>query len=167
MISLIVAMGKNNVIGLNNDMPWHLPNDLAHFKKVTTGHTIVMGRKTYESIGRPLPNRKNVVLTRQQNNFPEEVTIINELNDVYRWSEQSEEEIFIIGGGHIYKQSLPFADRLYVTQINETFKGDTFFPEFSNDEWKLIAQTKGIKDENNPYDYDFLQYDRIKDELFC
>lgn len=154
-------MGKNQIIGSKNDMPWHLPNDLAHFQKVTTGHTIVMGRKTYESIGKPLPNRNNVVLTRQKGGFPKEVHIIHDINEVYKWDEQNpEEEIFIIGGGNIYKQALPFADRLYITKINHTFEGDTYFPSFSNNEWEITSKTKGIKDKNNPYDYEFLQYER-------
>lgn len=163
MISLIAAMGKNKSIGIDGDMPWHLPRDLSHFKKLTTGHTIVMGRKTYESIGKPLPKRKNVVLTRKQEGFSNEVQLIHHFHEVLNWNEKNpEKEIFVIGGGNVYKQALPFADRLYITKIDEVFAGDTFFPEFSTDEWKLQKKVKGKKDEKNPYDYYFLRYDRIK-----
>lgn len=162
MISLIAAMGNNRVIGLNNDMPWHLPKDLAHFKKITTGHTIVMGRKTYESIGRPLPNRKNIILTRQASlRFPEEVMTVSSLETVLKWNEENpEEEIFIIGGGNLYKQALPYADRLYITEINEDFDGDTFFPAFDKLEWDVVDETIGERDINNPYDFKFITYER-------
>lgn len=162
MISLIAAMGNNRVIGLNNDMPWHLPKDLAHFKKITTGHTIVMGRKTYESIGRPLPNRKNIILTRQASlRFPEEVMTVSSLETVLKWNEENpEEEIFIIGGGNLYKQALPYADRLYLTEINEDFDGDTFFPAFDKLEWDVVDETIGERDINNPYDFKFITYER-------
>jgi|SRR5690625_1204377 len=162
MISLIAAMGNNRVIGLNNDMPWHLPKDLAHFKKITTGHTIVMGRKTYESIGRPLPNRKNIILTRQASlRFPEEVMTVSSLETVLKWNEENpEKEIFIIGGGNLYKQALPYADRLYLTEINEDFDGDTFFPAFDKLEWDVVDETIGERDINNPYDFKFITYER-------
>src|SRR5699024_11154585 len=165
MISLIAAMGSNRVIGADNDMPWSLPRDLAHFKKVTTGHTLVMGRKTFESIGRPLPNRRNVILTRQTNlQLPEEVEIISNLDTVFEWTrENPEEEIFIVGGGELYKQALAYANRLYITRINEDFEGDTFFPTFNKDEWKIVEKTQGITDQNNPYDYTFLTYERCND----
>lgn len=162
MISLIAAMGNNRVIGLNNDMPWHLPKDLAHFKKITIGHPIVMGRKTYESIGRPLPNRKNIILTRQESlELPEEVMTVSNLETVLKWSEENpEEEIFIIGGGNLYKQALPYADRLYITEINEDFDGDTFFPAFDQEEWEIVDETIGERDINNPYDFKFITYER-------
>ncbi|HEX6593506.1 MAG TPA: dihydrofolate reductase [Bacillota bacterium] len=162
MISLLVAMSKNHVIGRNNDMPWYLPNDLKYFKEKTMGHTIIMGRKTFESIGRPLPGRKNVVITRSKTTtFPDEVEVIHDLKTVQTWNEkQPKEEFFIIGGGRIYKQMLPWADRLYITKIDESFEGDTYFPHFSEDEWTLTSSCKGIKDEKNRYDYYYLQYDR-------
>lgn len=162
MISLIAAMGNNRAIGFDQDMPWNLPKDLAYFKQVTTGHTIVMGRKTFESIGRPLPNRKNIVLTRQKNiHLPEEVTIISsfdELLDIHKRA--ASEEIFIIGGGELYKQALPYAERLYITEINEDFEGDTFFPAFSKKDWKIVSEIPGVRDRENPYDYKFLTYER-------
>src|SRR5690625_2433710 len=163
MLSLIVAMGANNVIGYENDMPWHLPRDLKFFKETTTGHTIIMGRKTFDSIGRPLPNRKNVVLTRQENDFPNEVEVIHNLETVFNWNQKyPEEEFIIIGGGELYKQVLPYVDRMYITKINENFKGDTYFPKIQENDWIITNKEKGIKDEKNPYDYYFLQYDRKK-----
>lgn len=161
MISLLVAMDRNNVIGFENDMPWHLPNDLKYFKEKTTGHTIIMGRKTYDSIGRPLPNRKNVILTRQTTEFPNDVEVIHNIEEIYEWQKSHpNEELFVIGGGDIFKQVLPFADRLYITKIDEAFEGDTFFPEFSLSDWKLTTSIKGEKNSKNNYDYYFQQYDR-------
>src|SRR5699024_4030041 len=131
MISLLAAMDRNNVIGYNNDMPWHLPNDLKYFKETTTNQTIIMGRKTYESIGRALPNRRNIVLTRSQNNFPDDIELIHDLEDIRKLSDaQPDEEFFVIGGGHLYKQVLPFADKLYIIEIDAEFKDDTYFIKY-------------------------------------
>jgi len=163
MLSFIVAMDKNNVIGQKdeNRMPWHLPKDLQYFKERTSGHTIVMGRKTFESLGRILPNRKHIVLTRSNHNLPEEVEIVHDFSKVITLNNQHpDEEFFIIGGGSIYKQFLPYADKLYVTIINEAFEGDVHFPNISSDEWIEISREKGPKDERNPYDYYFLEYVR-------
>lgn len=161
MISFLVAMDQNNVIGYNNDIPWHLPRDLRFFRELTTGHTIIMGRKTYDSIGKPLPNRRNVVITRQNVELPDEVEVIHDLNTLYEWhKENPHEELFVIGGGNIFKQVLPHADRMYITLIEDTFEGDTYFPDFPEEEWTLTEKEKGEKDEKNPYDYYFLQYDR-------
>src|SRR5690625_4410899 len=125
MISIIVAMDKNRVIGYQNTMPWHLPRDLKFFKETTTGHTIIMGRKTFESIGRPLPKRKNVVLTRSKVDFPKSVEVIHDIKTIYQWNDDHpDEEFFVIGGGHLYEQVIPFANRMYITKINEEFKGD-------------------------------------------
>lgn len=163
MISLLVAMSRNHVIGINNDLPWHLPDDLQYFKKTTTGNTIIMGRKTYESIGRPLPNRRNVVITRGNDEFPEEVEVIRDLETVKKWNEENpKDHLFVIGGGVIFDQVLPFADCLYITWIDEDFEGDTYFPKFSLSEWELTSKTKGKKDEKNPYDYYYLIYERKK-----
>ncbi|MEJ8765130.1 dihydrofolate reductase [Oceanobacillus sp. HCA-5259] len=165
MISLLVAMDRNHVIGSDNDLPWHLPDDLRYFKETTTGHTIIMGRKTFESIGRVLPNRKHVVLTRGNYEFPEEVEVIHDLEPIKTWNDDNpQEEYFVIGGGDIFKQVLPFADRLYITWIDEDFAGDTFFPSISLDEWELTGKTKGKKDEKNPYDYYYLVYERKNKE---
>jgi len=163
MISFIVAMDKNNVIGYKNEMPWHLPNDLRFFKEKTTGHTIIMGRKTFESIGRVLPNRHHIVLTRSTTVFPKEVEVVNDIEDIVQLSQNKEEELFVIGGGNIFKQMLEYADRLYVTIIDEAFAGDVFFPHICTDDWKETIKEKGIKNAKNPYDYHFIQYDRKKD----
>jgi len=161
MISFLVAMDKNRVIGYNNDLPWRLPLDLKFFREVTTGHTIIMGRKTFDSIGRVLPKRKNVVLTRKEKEFPEGVHVIRDIETIYKWNDASpQEELFVIGGSEIFKQVFPHADRMYITYIDEVFVGDTFFPIFNEEEWSLTKKEKGIKNKENPYDYYFLQYDR-------
>lgn len=157
MISLIVAMGKNHVIGLNNQMPWHLPADLAYFKKVTTGHPILMGRKTFESIGRPLPNRTNVILTRDTSFQAEGCTVIHSIDDAIELAKK--EDLFIIGGAEIYNQFLPFVEKMYITKISESFEGDTFFPEFG-DGWQLVASEKHRADEKNQYDYEFQIFEK-------
>ena len=161
MISLLVAMDRNHVIGLNNGMPWHLPKDLRFFKEKTTGNTIIMGSKTFNSIGIALPNRENVVLTRSQTDFPESVKVIDNLQTVLEWnSAYPTKEYFIIGGGNIFEQVIDIADRMYITWIDHSFSGDTYFPIFSQDDWHLTSKVKGEKNETNPYDYYFLQYDR-------
>lgn len=161
MISFIVAMDRNHVIGSNNQMPWHLPNDLRFFKETTTGNTIVMGRKTFESIGRVLPNRKHIVITKSTTDFPNEVEVVHDIETIVKLSEDNnEEELFVIGGGDIFKQLLPYADKLYVTLINETFEGDVFFPVISMEEWEEVSREKGIQNERNPYEYYFIQYVR-------
>jgi len=161
LISLLVAMDRNRVIGHNNNLPWYLPKDLRFFKEKTTGRTIIMGRKTFESIGRVLPKRKHVVLTTQEMDFPDEVEVISDLSNVLmRNRKNPDEEFFVIGGGNIFTQVMPHADRMYITWIDEAFEGDIYFPPFSKDNWHLTSEIKGDKDENNPYDYYFLQYDR-------
>jgi len=162
MISFIVAMDKNNVIGHKNKMPWHLPNDLRFFKEKTTGHTIAMGRKTFESIGRVLPKRKHIVITsRSDIKLPEEVEAAKDIQEIVALDRANrEDELFVIGGGIIFEQMLPYADRLYVTVIDESFDGDVFFPEISPNDWVEVSREKGIKNEANPYDYYFLEYIR-------
>lgn len=158
MISLIAAMDKNNLIGYNNDMPWNLPNDLKHFKEVTSHHTIVMGRKTYESIGRPLPNRKNIILSCSGYKTDEKVEVISSIDEIKNLAK--DEEIFVIGGGTIYEQVIPYADRLYITRIDAEFTGDTYFPQFSENDWKVIAEKAGKLDEKNKYQHSFYTYSR-------
>ncbi|WP_020060713.1 dihydrofolate reductase [Bacillus sp. 123MFChir2] len=162
MISLLVAMDKNRLIGKENQLPWHLPADLAYFKKVTMGHPIIMGRKTFESIGRPLPGRTNIILTRNPNYEMEGCKVIHSINDVKKMDEQMNEELFVIGGAEIFKEVLPFADRLYITKIEEVFEGDTFFPEINYNEWEEISVTQGVTDEKNPYTYAYHVYGRMK-----
>lgn len=160
MLSFIVAMDQNNAIGFQNEMPWYLPNDFKYFKSKTIGHTIVMGRKTFESIGRVLPNRKHIVLSQSANDFPEEVEVVRDIKEVLRRFKDVKDEVFIIGGGNVFESCLPYADRLYVTKIAESFKGDVHFPAIDEAVWKETSCEKGLKDERNPYDYYFIQYDR-------
>lgn len=152
--SLIVATTQNNVIGKNNQMPWHLPTDLAWFRQNTTGKPVIMGRKTFESIGRPLPKRINIVLSRQ----PFEhggVTWKDSLESAVDFVKDSE-EIVLIGGSELFKQYLPKADKLYLTQIQAEIEGDTFFPELNWNEWKIEYDEYRQADENNVYDLRFL-----------
>ena len=160
MISFIVAMDKNRVIGKDNQLPWHLPEDLKFFKRVTMGHPIAMGRKTHESIGRVLPGRENIVITRQPDYRSEDCTVFYSVEDFVKKSHEQSEEIFVIGGAEIFKETFPYADRLYITLIHDEFAGDTFFPEFNPSEWKLVTNEKGIKDVKNPYVYEFRLYEK-------
>jgi dihydrofolate reductase len=153
------AMDKNRVIGKDNQLPWHLPEDLKFFKRTTMGHPIAMGRKTFESIGKPLPGRENVIITRNQNYEQEGCKILHSIEELLHYS-QTQNELFIIGGAEIFREALPYADRLYLTQINHSFDGDTFFPSFDRNEWKLVSKEKGIKNEQNPYDYEFQIYEK-------
>ncbi|CDO02088.1 Dihydrofolate reductase [Oceanobacillus picturae] len=162
MISLLLAMDRNNLIGENNDLPWHLPKDLRFFKEKTLGNTIIMGRKTFESIGSPLPKRENIVIT-SGSELEKEVTCISSVDTIMEWNKKNpEKEYFVIGGGRLFEQVLPFADRMYITLIDEAFQGDTYFPEISYADWEETSKVKGEKDESNPYDYYFIQYDRVK-----
>jgi dihydrofolate reductase len=162
MISFIVAMDDTGAIGKNNNLPWHLPEDLKFFKRVTMGHPIAMGRKTYESIGRPLPGRENVIITRNPAYTCEGCTVFYSVSDFIAWCERSMDEIFVIGGAEIFKETFEFADRLYITHIHHEFSGDTFFPEFAQSDWEIKSRTQGIKDEKNPYHYEFCLYERKK-----
>ncbi|KOO50791.1 type 3 dihydrofolate reductase [Priestia koreensis] len=158
MISLIAAMDQKRLIGADNDMPWRLPADLAYFKKVTMGHPVVMGRKTFESIGRPLPGRENIVITRNADLHLDGVTIVTSLDELQNAS--ASKELFVIGGGEVYQQTMAIADRLYITHIEETFEGDTHFPEIDVSIWEEVSRTPGIRDEKNPYSYSFVVYER-------
>ncbi|MGD6857314.1 dihydrofolate reductase [Bacillus infantis] len=161
MISLLWAMDENSAIGKNNDLPWRLPEDLKYFKRVTMGHSIAMGRKTWDSIGRPLPGRENIVLTRDRGFTCEGCTVFYSFDDfLAECSQKSDQEIFIIGGAEIFRMALPSADRLYLTMIHEKFEADTFFPDVDWKEWELESRDKGTRDDKNPYDYEFLVYTR-------
>lgn len=160
MISFIVAMDRNRVIGKDNQLPWHLPEDLKFFKRTTMGHPIAMGRKTHESIGRILPGRENIVITRKPDYRYDGCTVFTSVEDFAAYSREQNGEIFVIGGAEIFTETFLYADRLYITYIDDEFAGDTFFPEFPLNEWELISTQKGIKDDNNPYDYEFRIYQR-------
>ena len=158
MLSLIVAKAENNVIGKDNKLLWHLPEDLKRFKNLTTGHTIIMGRKTFESLGRVLPNRKHVVFT-QNPNFKEEdvnVKIVHSLSDIQEYVEDKNEN-FVIGGEKIYNLLMPYVSKMYITEIHKDFDGDTFFPNVDLESWKETSREKMNADD---FDYDFVVYER-------
>ncbi len=162
-ISCIVAKTKNNVIGLDNKMPWHISDDLKYFKKVTTGHTIIMGRKNFESIGRPLPNRINIVLTRDKNFKNKGCIILDTIEKALKFAyDTGEDEVFIIGGGQIYEQTVEYWDKMYITEIEAEIDGEVFFPEIDSNEWKEIWQECHSKSDKNEYDFCFKQYERTK-----
>ena len=163
MLSIIVAVAKNNVIGKDNQLIWHLPEDLKRFKRLTTNHTIIMGRKTFESLGRVLPNRKHVILCNdaKMSVDDENVEILDDISKLKKYKD-SEEENFVIGGATIYKLLMPYADKMYVTHIKEEFEGDVYFPEISEKDWKITEREKGLRDEKNPFDYEYVTYERIK-----
>jgi len=163
MISMIFAHDKNYLIGKDNWMPWDIPNDLGYFKAMTTGKRIIMGRKTFESFGQPLPNRDHIILTRNKDYQAPGCDVFHDVDEVLKYIEQfSDDEIIVIGGAEIYDLFFPYADRLYITYIDHSFEGDTYLKELDLSNWDLISKEKGIKNEDNPYDYYFLQYDRIK-----
>ncbi len=158
-LSIIAAMSVNRVIGSNNDLPWRLPADLKRFKSLTMGHHLIMGRKTFESIGQPLPGRTTVVITHQAGYAPAGVLVAHSIEQALEIA-AGDDEVFVAGGGQIYQQLLPRADRLYLTSIHEEFEGDTNFPEFEESDWKLISEEDCEADEKNPYPYSLLVYER-------
>jgi dihydrofolate reductase len=157
-ISLIVAMGENRVIGVDNRMPWHLSADLKRFRQITLGKPIVMGRKTHESIGRPLPGRKNIVLTSDRSYGAPGCTVVHGLDEALR--EADAEEVMVIGGSSLYQEFLPQADRLYLTLIHREFPGDTFFPEFDWAAWREVAREDVDEDPASGLSYSFLVLER-------
>ncbi|MGK0270631.1 MAG: dihydrofolate reductase [Cocleimonas sp.] len=170
-LAMIVAMAKNNVIGLNNDMPWHLPADLQWFKKTTLGSPIIMGRKTYESIGRPLPGRLNIILSRDTELEIDGCTVVNTLKDAIKIAEEANnasdktrDEVFITGGAHLYNKFLADADTLYITQIDAELEGDTFFPDYTKYNWQEKQRIEHAADEQNSYPLTFLQLERLRSE---
>ena len=162
MLSIIVAVAENNVIGKDNQLIWHLPEDLKRFKQLTTGHTIIMGRKTFESIGRVLPNRKHIVLCKSNRLEiqDENVQVISDIKLLDKYI-QSEEENFVIGGASIYELLMPYVNKMYITKIHQNFEGDVYFPKVNEEEWRITLKEKGLKDEKNPYDYEYINYERI------
>lgn len=162
MISLIAAIGKNNELGKGNTLLWHLPADMKHFKQITTLHPVIMGRKTFESIGKPLPNRRNIVITRNVNYKRDDVELAYSLNEALDLFPDQNEEIFIIGGAELYKQTMPIADKLYITHIDaEDKKADAFFPEIIPIVWNEISHTEHEIDEKNPLNYTFSTYEKF------
>jgi dihydrofolate reductase len=156
MIALVAALGRNGVIGAGGTMPWHLPADLKHFRRLTRGHVVVMGRKTFESIGGALKGRTNLVLTRALTFSAAGCEVLHAIEPIL----QEERPVFIIGGAELYREFLPHADRLYLTRIDAEFAGDTFFPAFDSAQWRLVAAEPREQDEKNPYDLVFETYER-------
>jgi len=158
MISIISAIGKNNEIGKKNGLLWNLPADMKHFREVTSGHTVIMGQKTFESIGRPLPNRRNIVITLDKNYLRHGVDIVYSPKELDALSDKKTEN-FIIGGGQIYKLFIDKADKLYITHVDAEFPdADTFFPEIDKNKWEKIKSEKHLKDDLNKYDLEFTEY---------
>jgi dihydrofolate reductase len=158
-ISIIAAMAENRVIGVNNTLPWRLPADLRRFRRITTGHHVIMGRRNYESIGKPLPERHNIVVTRNPDYRAPGCTVTHSLEQALAtaWNDA---EVFVIGGADIYRQAFDRADRLYLTLVHADIRGDTYFPEFDTAQWCEISRERHEADGKNPYAYTFLTYDR-------
>ena len=160
-LSIIVAMSNNRVIGRDNTMPWHLPADLRHFKHITLGKPILMGRKTYESIGRPLPERHNIVITRDNSYTTPGCTVVHSIDAALQTAAGSD-EVMVIGGAEFYRQVLPQVDTIYLTQIHAELEGDTFFPVLDDANWREVERENFEADDNNPYAYSFVKLERIK-----
>lgn len=158
MISLIAAVSKNRVIGDSNKLIWHLPADLKRFKELTVGNSILMGRKTYESIGRPLPNRRNIIITKDENYKVDGCEVVNSIEEALLLTSNN---CFIIGGGEIYKQTIDLVDKIYLTIIDNDFTGDTYFPEL-DPTWYVSKKEDFSSDEKNPYNYSFIFYERFE-----
>lgn len=161
IVSIIVAVAENHVIGDNNRLIWHIPGDLKRFKAITMGHPIVMGRKTFESIGKPLPGRTNVIISRNKEFKAEGCLVYNSLRGALE-ALRHEKEVFIIGGGEIYRETLPIAQRIYLTKIHKSFPGDTFFPEINTDEWEITFEEIVPAGENHLFSYSNVNMERKK-----
>jgi len=159
-ISIVVAMAANRVIGNNNQLPWHLPADLKHFKQTTMGKPILMGRKTWESIGRALPGRTNIVITRDENYAAPGCVVVHSIEAAMQAAQQ-QDEVMVIGGAEFYRQVLPRADTIYLTRIHQDFEGDAFFPELDETGWQEVARVDCDADDRNPYAYSFIRLDRV------
>lgn len=161
IISLIVAMSENGVIGRGGGLPWHLPKDLQHFKRITVDHTVIMGRKTFEEVKRPLANRRNVVISRSPGFRPHGVTVVPSLEEALALG-ATETEVFVIGGGEIFRLALPRADRLYLTIVHAQLAGDTYFPAFDSAAWALDDEERHGADEKHAFGFTFRTYSRIR-----
>ncbi|WJS96176.1 dihydrofolate reductase [Flavobacterium johnsoniae] len=159
MIIMIAAAAENNALGKNNELVWHLPNDFKRFKSLTTGHYIIMGRKTFESFPKPLPDRTHVVITRQENYKPDGCIVVDSIEKAIAICPENEDN-YIIGGGEIYNLALPFTDIIELTKVHHTFEADTFFPKLNKNEWILVESEENFKDEKHLYDYTYETYIR-------
>ena len=159
--SIIVAAAENGVIGRDNRLPWHLPRDLQHFRRLTMGHHVIMGRKTFESIGKPLPGRKLIIVTRNPHYCAAGCTVVNDMAAAMKVAEHAgETEVFIAGGGSVYKEALAWADKVYLTKVKTTLAGDTLFPVLDADAWRQVCHTPHLADEQHAYAYDFVVCER-------
>ena len=164
-LAMMAAKAANNVIGRNNALPWYLPNDLKYFKQVTFGKPVIMGRKTWDSLGKPLPGRTNIVITRQPDFQAEGAKVVATLDEAVTMAEnvafiEGQDEAVVMGGAEIYALALPKADRLYLTEVHAEVEGDTWFPEYDTSEWKEIGREDFPAEGPNPYDYSFVVYER-------
>lgn len=159
MLSIIVAIADNNAIGKDNKLLCHLPEDLKRFKKITTGHTVIMGKNTFLSIGRPLPNRKNIVLSLDKEKEIPNVEFAPSIDTIKKYAEDDNEN-FVIGGASIYKLLFPYTNKLYITMMHKDFNGDVFFPEIKDSEWKIIEREDGPEDKINNFKYEYITYIR-------
>jgi dihydrofolate reductase len=159
MILLIAAIGQNNALGKDNDLLWHLPDDFKRFKTLTTGHPIIMGRKTFESLPKVLPNRQHIIITKQKDYTKEECIVVHSLKEALEVI-PSTQDVYIIGGGAIYNQSIELAHKLEITKVHHVFDADVFFPEIKSDEWKLEFEEFHSKDEKHSYDFTFQTFSR-------
>lgn len=157
IVTMIAAAGENNALGRDNDLIWHLPDDFKRFKSITSYHHIIMGRKTFESFPKLLPNREHVVITSQNDYLKEGVKVVHSLKEAFDYS-KTENEVFIIGGGEIYRQALPYSDKIELTRVHESFEADTFFPEIDESNWKLVKSKYHEKDDRHKYDFTYLTY---------
>ena len=160
-LSIVVAMDDNRLIGNKNQLPWHLPADLAYFKKLTTGKSILMGRKTYDSIGRPLPNRRNIVITRNSNISIPGCEVVSSIDHALELTKE-DPEVMVIGGASLCEQLLPKINRLYITKIDGVFEGDVFFPKYDDFDWLEVSCESHPKDNSNAYSYKFIVLDRVQ-----
>ena len=159
MIILIAAVAENNALGKNNDLLWHLPKDFKRFKEITSGHHIIMGRKTFESFPKPLPNRTHIIITRQKEYFCDGCIVVQDLEKAIAVCPKNE-DIFVIGGGEIYSQSIHLADQLDITRVHQSFDADVYFPEIDPEIWELTSEVFNPKDEKHLYDYTFQTFVR-------
>jgi dihydrofolate reductase len=160
-IILVAAYAQNRVIGKNNELVWRLPNDFKHFKDLTMGHPMIMGRKTFESLGKPLPGRTSIIITRDRQYQQEGCIVVHSLEEGIAEARQLDEEIYIIGGSQIYEQALPLATKMYLTEVKASPEGDAFFPQFSTDLWQETARKSFQKDDKHDYDFDFVTWERV------
>jgi dihydrofolate reductase len=159
MLSIIAAVSENNALGKENKLLWHLPADLKRLKSLTMGHHLIMGRKTFESLGKPLPGRPHVIISRQKNYQPDGVTVVDSLEKAIEFAKH-DDQAFVFGGGEIYRLALPFVKKIYLTRVKALFEGDTYFPELISDEWKMVKCESYLPDEKNLFYYSFEEYDK-------